>query len=246
MKHPHIDLPALKAKMFHTMWGELAGLGKLTSDYKVLCPICLFPKAENELTLEHIIPKRALKKDPSHLRKVHSITNRAGLTLLCQSCNGLKGKYYDPVIEPHFYFPMPALKPEHVGLDFKARRTLAYLAAFRELGYSYILSGRKFEALRRDIQNPYVPSSLLGIDFLTGFHMQGQPNAYFDGWCDLYEGDKRIQSVFGCFDDGKSDYIQVRARHLCTMMPAGKRTLIVPDQYKAGPKFEVKLSGLKR
>jgi hypothetical protein len=213
------------------MWGELATLGRLPDQYKVFCPMCLHPKAADELTLEHIIPKRALKHDPMPLKSRHSQNNRAGLTLLCRGCNGLKGTHYDKVIEYLFCFPKPTnLAFENLQI-LKVRKILGYLAAFRELGYGYILDNPTLETIRCEFLNPQLPTATAGPFFMTGGFERQYPHVYFDGWCDVYgSSGERVHSVFSCHDDLMSDNIQIRARHLTVTLPYGRRGIIVPKK----------------
>ncbi|HQT38886.1 MAG TPA: hypothetical protein PK231_05630 [Acidocella sp.] len=237
MNYPNVYLPETEARIFHKMWGELTSLGRLPHGYKVLCPMCLHPKAADELTLEHIIPKRALKHDPAPLKKLHFLNDRAGLTLTCRACNGLKGSHYDKVIEYLFQFPKPS-RCQFTDLEIlKVRKIIGYLAAFRELGYSYILSKPILETIRCEFLNPQLPTATAGAFFMTGAFERQYPHAYFDGWCDVY-ADSGIQgvrgaqlhSVFSCHDDLVSDNIQIRARHLTVTLPAGTRGIIVPKK----------------
>lgn len=213
------------------MWGELATLGALPKDHHVLCPMCLQPKPMEKLTLEHIIPKRALKHDPDRLKRLHFVNNRSGLTLLCGSCNGLKGTYYDPVTEFLFRFPRPERHQFSDLQILKVRKISGYLLAFRELGYSYILSKPILDTIRCEFLNPQLPTATAGAFFLTACFERQYPHAYFDGWCDVFDDDgNRIHSVFSSNDDFISDTIQIRARHLSITLPAGKRGIIVPKK----------------
>jgi hypothetical protein len=237
-----VDLPPTEAKIFHGMWAELARLGRLPSAYGVICPLCVLPKSHEELTLEHIIPQRALRRDPESLRGRHHLNHRSGLTLLCRSCNGLKGQHYDPVIEVMFRYPKAKLKPHQEKLDLKARRTLGYLAAFRELGYAYILSS-DLDAVRLDFLNPIAPPITTGINLITAGFERQLPHAYFDGWCDTFdETGNRITSVFSCHCDPYSDTIQVRARHISVTLPAGKPKIIVPRKPGSPPNIGLNAS----
>ncbi len=231
MKYPNVYLPDKETSIFQKMWGELATLGLLPQDHSVFCPLCLLPKPAGELTLEHIIPKRALKHDPEKLKQKHFLSHRSGLTLLCRQCNELKGIYYDPIIEWIFKYPKLNSTPEHDRLGLKTRRTLAYLAAFRELGYSYILSSKNLDAIRWDFLNPPLPATMSSVHSVTGCVERTYPHSYFEGWCDTFdENGMKVHSVFSCQDDLISDTIQVRARHLTVTLPAGKRGILVPNK----------------
>lgn len=237
MKYPNVDLPKTEAGIFHKMWGDLATLRRLPHEYKVLCPMCLYPKSADELTLEHIIPQRALRHDPVPLKQIHSLNDRAGLTLTCGACNGLKGRHYDPIIEYLFRFPRPE-KSQFTDLQIlKVRKIIGYLAAFRELSYAYILSRPILETIRCEFLNPQLPTATSGAFFLTGAFERQYPHSYFDGWCDVYADSgiqgvrgARLQSVFSCHDDLVSDSIQIRARHLTVTLPAGARGIIRPNK----------------
>jgi hypothetical protein len=241
--HPHIDLPPTEAKIFHGMWSELAQLGQLPLSDGVLCPLCLLPKSHDELTLEHIIPRRALTHDPASLRKLYSLSDRSGLTLLCRDCNGLKGRYYDPMIERIFKAPKFSPRPDEEKRVLKARRTLAYLAAFRELGYSYILTSR-LDPVRLDFLNPAQPPAATGLYFISGGFYRSFPHAYFDGWCDTYDDDddNRTNSVFSCHSVPASDTILIRARHVTVMLPAGEQKIILARKPGTSPNTAMNLS----
>ena len=223
---PQVDLPPTEARIFHGMWGDLMRLGRLPSAYGILCPLCLKPKSHDELTLEHIIPKSALAYDPPILRKLHSVNNRSGLTHLCSACNRIKGKWYDPIIVKMFKKPEFQPSPREENKELKARRTLAYLGAFRELGYSYILTS-KLNAVRLDFLHPSRPPTSSGLYFISAGVYRHFPHAYFDGWCDTYDGNgNRTNSVFACHSDPTSDTVQIRVRHITVMLPV-ERQLIV-------------------
>lgn len=249
MSYSNVFLPDTKTGIFQKMWGELAKIGRLPYDYKVFCPMCLYPKTEDELTLEHIIPKRALKHDPEHLKKLHSVNNRAGLTLTCKSCNGLKGSHYDKVIEYLFQFPRPVKSKYSDNEIEKVRKIIGYMAAFRELGYSYILEKPILEVIRREFLNPDLVTAKTGGFYMSIAFERQYPHAYFDGWCDVYEDSgivgvrgKQLQSVFSCHDDLVSDNIQVRARHLTITLPAGTRGIIRPVEKNSLGKVGINMS----
>lgn len=240
--YPSVDLPPTEAKIFHTMWSELVRLGRLPHQYGVICPLCLFPKAHDEFTLEHIIPKRALAHDPMNLRTIYPLNNRSGLTLLCKNCNHLKGKWFDPMIEKMFKKPGFSPRPHEQQRELKARRTLAYLAAFRELGYSYIFTNR-LDPVRHDFLNPLYPPAVTGLYFISGGFYRHFPHAYFDGWCDTFdESGNRVDSVFACHSDPTSDTIQIRIRHVTVMLPTGESKIILARKPGAPPNTAFNLS----
>jgi hypothetical protein len=240
--YSEIDLPPTEAKIFHGMWGELVQLGQLANNYGVLCPVCLIPKSHDELTLEHIIPKRALVHDPKSLRDLHTLNHRSGLTLLCRECNKIKGRWYDPMIEKMFRAPNFQPKPDEQKRELKARRTLAYLAAFRELGYSYILTSR-LDPVRHDFLNPLQPPAASGRCFISFGFNRLYPHAYFDGWCDTYDSNgDRTNSVFACHLDPTSDTIQIRARHITVMLPIGDPKIILARKPGIPPNTAVNLN----
>jgi hypothetical protein len=241
--YPNVDLPQLEAKIFYRMWSELAQLGRLPSVGHVFCPLCLKPAAQTDLTLEHIIPQRALRHDPRHLREAHQISHRSGLTLLCQECNGLKGRCYDPMIEKMFKAPRFAPRPDEQKRELKARRTLAYLAAFRELGYSYILTS-KLDPIRRDFIYPFGPPTSTGLYYISAAFYREFPHQYFDGWCDTFdkESKERIHSVFTCNSDPTSDYLQIRARHITVWLPTGDSKILLVRTRGKPPNQAVNMS----
>jgi 5-methylcytosine-specific restriction endonuclease McrA len=122
---PNVDLPQTESKIFFSMWSELVRLGRLPGERHVLCPLCLKAVTQSDLTLEHIIPQRAVKHDPKKLRDRHPVSNRSGLTLLCRDCNGLKGRFFDPMIEKMFKESSFSPRPNEEKRELKARRTTA-------------------------------------------------------------------------------------------------------------------------
>ncbi|MGA9600860.1 MAG: hypothetical protein WBS22_11535 [Methylocystis sp.] len=151
-----IDLPALKAILWHEMRDDLKSLVPwFAHNDLLLCPACCRPLPFDEFSLEHIIPRQALACDPLDVRAAIPQNERSGMTLLCRrrlvfkgnklpvhGCNSWKGKFYDPFLR------------DLIGADFRRSRitsrhqvalfSAGYLGLFREFGYQIPLlpSGR--------------------------------------------------------------------------------------------------------
>lgn len=130
----------------------------------ILCPLCLRPMTVADVkSVEHIIPSNTLKDDPDFMRAV-PLSYRAGLTVLCresrdiggksanQGCNGFKGSTYDRLFNG--MMQGRELKDGEVwNRHTVAVLTMAYLAAFQQHGYGYILDDA-FEPIRRQFDRP--------------------------------------------------------------------------------------------
>jgi hypothetical protein len=120
----------------------------------VLCPICLreITKAEILATgFEHIVPQAQTKTDPAELAMNLTKTQRSGATILCRQsrtlqdgtdakdgCNGFKGSRYDWSLRG-MLGPEPIDRKRLSNVHFVAVVTMAYLGAFQNFGYGYIL-----------------------------------------------------------------------------------------------------------
>lgn len=121
----------------------------------VLCPICLREVAKGDFLrdgLEHILPRNVIAKDSAEKKRLGTLNQRCGVTLLCrqerkcrsdgrparQGCNGLKGQLYDRLFRnllddsPH----VPAELTHRHGVGILL---MAYLGVFQYFGYDYIL-----------------------------------------------------------------------------------------------------------
>jgi hypothetical protein len=131
----------------------------------ILCPLCLRPLTIEDIkSVEHIIPRNVLKTDPSYMQGV-SLSRRAGLTALCrtprsliggktvpQGCNGWKGQVYDRLFKSMLQGQL--VQPSSVNHRHGvAILTMAYLAAFQQFGYGYILN-KDFDGIRAQFDFP--------------------------------------------------------------------------------------------
>ncbi|MBB4063705.1 hypothetical protein [Gellertiella hungarica] len=104
-----------------------------------------------EMTVEHILPKRALKSDHRTVSEVYSINQRSGLTLLCgkmlsykgkqisaKGCNSWKGRHFDKYLEEQVQ-PHTRVRKLHTGHQV-ALFILGYLALYRRYGYQVALT----------------------------------------------------------------------------------------------------------
>jgi len=121
----------------------------------VLCPICLREISRDYFLasgVEHILPRNILKDDDKGKRRLGSINQRAGITVLCRQertcvsdgkacvdgCNGLKGRLYDRLYKGLLD------DADHADANLMHRHSvailvMAYLGAFQHFGYDYIL-----------------------------------------------------------------------------------------------------------
>lgn len=121
----------------------------------ILCPICNREIPHSEVAtggIEHIIPQNIVKKDVPGLARLGTKNQRCGITVLCRSprtcqsdgklgrdgCNGIKGRLYDRLFRGLFD------TETHDSSQFThahgvAILIMAYLGAFQNLGYEYIL-----------------------------------------------------------------------------------------------------------
>ncbi len=126
----------------------------------VLCPICLTEVSRKEVIkgggFDHIVPQNVAKNDPPELTGVgtNCITKnqRCGVTVLCRRCNSLKGSQYDT----HIGFWLNGANHEATPLSHRqwvAMLIMAYLGAFQNLGYEYILRP-ELDEIRRQFDYP--------------------------------------------------------------------------------------------
>ena len=140
-----------------------------------------------------------------------------------------------------FKTPKFAPQPHEQKRELKARLTLAYLAAFRELGYQYILTS-KLVPVRQDFLVPLSSPANTGLYFISIGFNRDDPHAYFDGWCDTFDekGDQ-TNSVFTCYSDPTSETIQIRIRHITVMLPRSDRGIVLARKPGTPPNTSVNL-----
>jgi hypothetical protein len=147
-----IDLPAEKEKLWHSAKADLQSLVPwFRNSDLLLCPACCRPVTYDEMSIEHVLPKQALKKDPVDARTAITQNERSGLTLLCRrqllykgkivsaaGCNSWKGKHFDGFLRDLLTTDLGAAKltTGHQVAAFSA----GYLALFRKFGYQISLS----------------------------------------------------------------------------------------------------------
>ena len=109
-----IDLPSIKDNLWHNMRDNLINFyPAIASDRLLMCCCCGRFLPFDAFSLEHLIPKQAVKQDPVQVRNntATPVNIRAGNLLLCQKplkikghvvwekgCNSWKGKHYDHAI----------------------------------------------------------------------------------------------------------------------------------------------------
>lgn len=135
----------------------------------ILCPICL-REINKKMVLvggvEHIIPQVLIKSDTEDKKRLGTMNQRCGITVLCrearsqkgtakqsaEGCNGLKGQLYDRLWKKHW-----GDKPINTNLlrhrHGVAILTMAYLGAFQTFGYEYILRP-ELDEIRRQFDFP--------------------------------------------------------------------------------------------
>lgn len=128
---------------------------ELKSEQIVLCPFCLREISRDSVLkggVEHILPQGVVKADSPTLKRLGTLNQRCGITVLCrqerslksngkiylEGCNGIKGSIYDRLFKDLFdgrKHKTEELKHRH-GV---AILMMAYLGAFQNFGYEYIL-----------------------------------------------------------------------------------------------------------
>lgn len=121
----------------------------------VLCPICLREIPRDivlKFGVEHIIPQNVIRNDEPDFARLGTKNQRCGITVLCREpricasdgktspdgCNGMKGRLYDRLFRG--LFDSAAHRPEELQHGHGiAILIMAYLGAFQNLGYEYIL-----------------------------------------------------------------------------------------------------------
>ncbi|NOS72585.1 MAG: hypothetical protein HOP33_22025 [Verrucomicrobia bacterium] len=137
---------------------------------EVQCPICLCSLTREDVVnkggcVDHIIPQSAINEDGDIIKQEIARNERTGLALLCrrprktvndkkadQGCNGLKGSLYDTLFAGFLetkQFSAQDLKIKHQV----AILVMAYLGAFQNWGYSYILRS-ELDEIREQFDNP--------------------------------------------------------------------------------------------
>jgi hypothetical protein len=106
-----------------------------------------------------------------------------------------------------------------------------------------VVKASRPDPVRLDFLHPVEPSAASGLYFISSGIHRNFPHAYFDGWCDTYDDDgNRIDSVFSCYADPTSDTIQIRARHVTVMLPAGQSKAILARKPGTQPNTAINLS----
>ncbi|WJR66400.1 hypothetical protein QTA58_19605 [Neorhizobium sp. CSC1952] len=195
-----IDIPAQKEILWHRLRTDLKSLvPRFDNDDLLLCPTCCRPLGFDEFSVEHIVPKQALRCDPANVRQAIPQNERSGLTLLCQKplvikgkrvpghgCNSWKGKHFDPSLR------------ELLGADFQKARintrhqvslySAGYLALFRQFGYQISLSPAGLLSRRQFFfPNTFLPDVPLNCQMILAGERRSEFNedekAY---WCEPF------------------------------------------------------------
>jgi hypothetical protein len=197
-----IDFPGIKATLWHEMHGDLRLLVPWFNDHHefLWCPTCLRLMRFEELSLEHIIPQRAIADDPKAAREAVISNQRSGLTLLCtkqlirngkpikgNGCNGWKGKFFDKAAHAAIHSE-PTQPNTKISISRRMISMLAigYLALFRKYGYRVALasSGR---LMRKQF---FCPDSFLNeVPILSQAMPVGSPLTEFSEQTKLYWDD---------------------------------------------------------
>jgi hypothetical protein len=240
--------PSLKEKLWHRMRRDLLSyVPELELKPLLMCCACGRFLPLECFTLEHLIPKRALRNDPAAVRgNPDTPTNvRARNLLLCQEplkqkgktvysngCNSWKGKHYDKCIEELVDGTAWGRgKPTQVHLI--AALCLAYLALVSEFGYVAVLmrSGRLlrqqfFQPSRFDPDLPLRSQMVLGTgkSVSPDAPMWGKPFSFgfVDGGCTV--GVRNFSIIVPTSQDLR--------------LPIARHLKIVPSKYKMRPDFD--------
>lgn len=155
---------SLNEELYNVLHSDLVDVKPEYQDRDgILCPICLREITKDEVIqfgIEHIIPKNIIKNDSPEKKKLGTLNQRCGITILCRQerickydgkivkdgCNSLKGKIYDRLWKQHWHgdqLDQSHLSHRH-GVSILI---MAYLGAFQVFGYEYILQ-RDFDDIR--------------------------------------------------------------------------------------------------
>ncbi len=219
-----VDKPDLKQILWHQMRGDLKSLVPWFADRELLlCPTCFRPLPFEDFSLEHIIPKQALKRDPLDVRQAISENERSGITLLCRrplvikgkrvrghGCNSWKGKFYDPFVSEliHSSINKNNINSRHQIALF----SIGYLGLFREFGYKVAIST---DGLRMRNQFFHPNAFLRGIPSNCGMMLMG------DALLNYSEDARKYWSVpFKIHFDGIKTYVVLR--NICFILPLSR------------------------
>lgn len=132
-----VDRPDYKRTIWTTMREDLVRhVPAFEDDERLLCPICCRALGYDKFSIEHILPKQAVRHDPPDVREALSVNERSSLTLLCsetlvvngkpypKGCNGWKGRNFDPRIAD-------LIK----AVSFPSRFSDGHIIAFLAVGY---------------------------------------------------------------------------------------------------------------
>lgn len=143
----------LKERLWHSMRNDLAQfLPEISNRNVLMCPACGRLLRFCDFSLEHLIPQRVVRHDPTNVRKnpLTPTNVRAGTLLLCQKplsikgkrvygsgCNSWKGRFYDGSIQDLLSrsFHMKRSTVRHMV----AALSVAYLALVGRYGYRIVL-----------------------------------------------------------------------------------------------------------
>ena len=146
----NIDEPDIRRRLWAEMRSDLISLvPSLKGDERLICPLCGRLLPFQDFSLEHILPKQALKCDPAEIRKRYTQNERAGLTLTCKKqliirgnkisengCNGWKGSHYDKAISDTMKYSTNKLRSSR---HLISSCVVSYLGLFKLYGYSVVL-----------------------------------------------------------------------------------------------------------
>ena len=173
---------SIKDRLWHKMQADLIQYVPGVADNQLLmCCMCGRFLRQTQFSLEHLIPKQALKQDPHLVKKSPDTPEniRAGNLLLCKEplkvngtvvypngCNSWKGKYYDRAIAD--LLGGKAWQPKSTTqVHMIAALCLGYLAMVAEFGYrvtlmrSGLMMREQFFNPRKFHRNMPVPSQML-------------------------------------------------------------------------------------
>jgi hypothetical protein len=141
-----IDLPSVKQTLWHQAHADLRSFMPGFSHEFLLYPTCFRQMRFDDLSIEHIIPRQAVDRDPKDVREAITRNQRSGLTLLCNKpllikgkvikghgCNSWKGQFFDGPVRELIHSNCPTLKP--TSRHQVALFSIGYLALFKTYGY---------------------------------------------------------------------------------------------------------------
>jgi hypothetical protein len=147
--------PSIKERLWHKMRLDLAKyVPEVAGNRLLMCCACGRFLQQEAFSLEHLIPRQALKADPESVRSnpATPANVRSGNLLLCTApliykgttvydngCNSWKGRFYDKPISEIFSGTVQSKRARLTDTHIIGGLILGYLAMVAEFGYVVVL-----------------------------------------------------------------------------------------------------------